>query len=187
MLNLSLIAPDSPRPLLREEYDRMVDLGFFEDERVELLDGMVVQMSPQGPQHAWVIMCLNALLVEGLGRRAHVRPQLPFAASDISEPEPDLMVVEPGLGPEAHPSAALLVVEVAQTSQRKDRLLKGRIYATAGVPEVWLVDLVAGTLSVLTEPDGQGYRLERRYMRGDTVAPAAFPDLVLRVEDFIPA
>lgn len=187
MLNLSLIAPDSPRPLLREEYDRMVELGFFEDERVELLDGMVVQMSPQGSQHAWVIRRLTGLLVRGLGARAELCPQLPFAASDSSEPEPDLMVVEPDLGPEAHPSSAFLVVEVAQTSQRKDRLLKARIYAAAGVPELWLIDLVAGTLSVLTEPDGQGYRNERRYGRGDTVAPTSFPDLVLRVEDFIPA
>ncbi|HVT06342.1 MAG TPA: Uma2 family endonuclease, partial [Polyangia bacterium] len=86
-----LVTTERLRPLRRVEYDRLVELGFFdEDEKIELLDGVIVQMTPQGLAHAAAIEVLTHQLVVALATRARVRVQLPFAASDISEPEPDL-------------------------------------------------------------------------------------------------
>src|SRR5262245_46967701 len=81
------------RPLRRAEYDQLVAQGAFKDEKIELLDGMLVPMSPQGVRHAWVIEILNELFVTALGRRARVRVQMPLALSELAEPEPDLAIV----------------------------------------------------------------------------------------------
>src|ERR1700674_406937 len=112
---------DKIRPLRRGEYDCLVRAGSFEGERLELLYGRLVTMSPQGERHAFSITRLTEILVRGLAGRAQVRVQLPFAASDISEPEPDLAVVVPGDYLDGHPRRALLVIEVAQASLEEDR------------------------------------------------------------------
>lgn len=180
------LVAEPTRPLRRVEYDRLVELGAFQDERIELLEGRLVVMSPQGAAHAWVVERLTELLVIALQRRARVRPQLPLALSDLSEPEPDLAVVEPGDDLAEHPSSALLVVEVAESSVRRDRDVKALLYAQGDVAEYWLVDLVEETVTV------HRGRLEGRYRdvssarRGDTVAPVAFPDVTLEVSDFLP-
>src|SRR5262245_36998247 len=112
-IDLELLAPQGLRPITRAEYDRMIDLGIFdEDERIELLHGMLVAMSPQGQRHAYVIRVLTELLVPALLGRAQVRIQLPLAASDDSEPEPDVSVVPVGDYLDDHPQGAHLVVEV---------------------------------------------------------------------------
>lgn len=96
MIDPSLLTPDRLRPLRRVEYDRLVEMGAFEGQRVELLYGMVVAMSPHGPPHDSSIEELNELLVRALAGRARVRIQFAFAASDGSEPEPDVAVVPKG-------------------------------------------------------------------------------------------
>jgi Uma2 family endonuclease len=181
------LEPERIRPLQRAEYDRMVELGFFgDDERVELLRGALVAMSPQGPVHAYVIERLNKLLIEAVGDRARVRPQAPFAASDLSEPEPDLAVYPPGHDVRTHPREALLVVEIADSSLRKDRGIKSEIYAEAAVPEYWIVDLVHEVVEVRTDPSNGRYaRLDVR-RRGERVALASLPDVVLAVAEFLP-
>ena len=83
------------RPLLREEYDRLVDMGAFKDEKVELLDGTIYYMSPQGEPHAWAVTLLGETLVTALKGRARVRVQMPITASETSAPEPDLALVRP--------------------------------------------------------------------------------------------
>lgn len=187
MLDVDLILPETPRPLRRVEYERLAELGFFGDERVELLHGVMVSRGPQGSRHAWVVQRLTNLLVRALAGRADVRPQLPLAASDDSEPEPDLAVVPLGTTPDAHPASALLVIEVADSSLRKDRLIKSRIYAAASVLEYWVVDLEGGELEVYTAPDHGEYRQIARHPRGATVSARAFCDIAVRVDDVIPA
>jgi len=183
MIRLQEIAPDRVRPLTRQEYDRMIELGLFdEDEKVELLRGTLVTVSPQGARHAEAISRLTEILAPAVVGRARLRVQLPLAVSDDSEPEPDIAVVARGSYRREHPGTALLVVEVAHSSARKDRALKAAIYAENGIPEYWLVDVGRGWVEVRTEPvDGRYQRVER-HGRKRTLAPRAFPDVVVPVE-----
>jgi Uma2 family endonuclease len=180
MLDPSLIAPEKVRPIKREEYDRMVEMGLFASERVELLYGALVQMTPQGSRHAHVLTQLAYRFIEGLGARAVVRVQMPLAVSDDSEPEPDLAVVKPGDYSEAHPATAHLVVEIADSSKHKDRVLKPGLYAAALVPEYWMIDVVERVVEVRTRPEKGRYkkltRVEKRKL-----GPKAFPDVKIDV------
>lgn len=144
------------------EYARMIEAGILgEDDRVELLEGVLVEMSPQGPPHARVITRLNQALVRGLPQEFIVLPQLPLTLGDYSEPEPDLAVVRASEGDSKthHPRSALLVIEVSGESLRKDRGIKGAIYAAAGVPHYWIVNVEAENVEVYGDPD----RAARRY------------------------
>lgn len=149
--------PDvSPRPFSVAEYHRMVDAGILtEDDRVELLEGVIVLMSPQKDPHGHAVEVLTDTLVPQVKGRLRVRPQLPLTVDDRSEPEPDLAVVPlPVPGSLAgNRRAALLVIEVAGESLRKDRLVKSRVYARAGVPEYWIVNLEDRCVKVLRDPD----------------------------------
>jgi Uma2 family endonuclease len=163
----------------------MVDEGFFEDERIELLDGVIIEMTPQGTRHAGTVQRLTDRLAALLGDRASLRVQLPFAASDTSEPEPDLAVVAPGDYDLTHPAQALLVIEVADSSLNKDRHVKAQIYAAAGVPEYWLVDVSTGVIEVRTQPAADGYAQIRSVRAGDRIVPCAWPDLEIAVSDIV--
>ena len=133
----------------------MIETGILdEDEHVELLEGEIVQMSPQEPPHARATSRLNRLFTRALGDEYVVRPQLPLTFPD-SEPEPDLAVVwtKDEDAPEGHPRTALLVIEVADSSARYDLVVKSRIYAKAGIPEYWLVLVRKRAIEVLRDPD----------------------------------
>lgn len=183
MLEPSLIHPEMPRPLKRSEYDRLVAMGAFEDERVELLYGTLVAMSPQDPGHTSPIGQLTMLLVPALVGRALVRVQSPLIACDESEPEPDVAIVPLGDYRAAHPEGAHLVIEVALSSAKKDRLVKAPLYAVSGVTEYWLVDVKAGCIEVYRDPSAEGYRLTTVHGPGDTIQVEAFPDVAIRVDD----
>ena len=134
----------------------MIEAGILdEDEHVELITGTLVAMTPQGSRHAVVIQRLTAALVRAVGDDLAVRPQLPLTLSEDSEPEPDLAVVRasdaPLEGP--HPGSALLVIEVAGDSLRLDRQSKRVLYAGAGIPEYWIVDLAEAAVEVHRDPD----------------------------------
>jgi Uma2 family endonuclease len=161
------------RPLRRAEYDRLVELGVFEGERVELLDGVLVTVSPQGSRHAAVVSRLTRMLVAAVGGRGVVRVQLPFAASDTSEPEPDVVIAPPAEDDyvTGHPSSALLVIEVAESSLAYDRR-KAAKYAAAGVPEYWIVDLDANAVEVHSAPDEGAYGNTRVARPGEVLVPA---------------
>jgi Uma2 family endonuclease len=181
------IAPEQLRRLTRAEYDRMVDLGMFENERVELLYGMLVTMSPQGAPHAEVTSVLTEHMLRCVGDRARVRAHSPLALGPDSEPEPDVAVVPAGDYSRAHPTTAHLVIEVADSSRDKDRQVKGRLYAAAGIPEFWLVDLVDDVVEVHRRPGGGAYGSVERHGRGATLAAEAFPDVQVAVADLLPA
>lgn len=160
-----------------------------EEDRVELLEGVIVAAPPQGPLHAAVLTDVLVEMIRCIGDRAVVRARMPFVAGERSVPEPDIAVV-PGRSldyRERHPDAALLVVEIADSSLPQDRLTKSRIYAAVGVPEYWIVNLRDRVLEVLTVPaPGDRIYLEaRRLERGQAVALSALPDVTVRVSDLI--
>ncbi|MBA3452282.1 MAG: Uma2 family endonuclease [Deltaproteobacteria bacterium] len=178
MLDLDDIKPDGPRPLSRREYDELVNLGVFENEKIELLRGMLVTMSPQGSPHARMIVWLTRRLIKALDDSWEVRPGLPYAASDDSEPEPDLLVTVADPTRPDHPSTALLLIEVSNSSLRKDRKIKLPIYAEAGVPEYWIIDVSAAgevSVAVYTEPTKDGYAKLVTLRDGDVLRPLHVP------------
>jgi Uma2 family endonuclease len=185
MLTPEQVAPDTLRPLRRHEYDALAVRGVFAGERLELLQGALVHMSPESPRHAAVVDELTMLLVPALKGRAKVRVRGPFAASNESEPQPDLAVVFPGKHTLEHPASAFLVIEVADTTLDKDRRLKSPLYAAAGVLEYWLVNLEEGVVEVHRAPADDGYRDAWRFSSGETISLAAFPDVLVRVRDFL--
>jgi Uma2 family endonuclease len=187
MLDPAQIAPGQIRPLRRAEYDKLVELGVFhEDERIELLCGFLVAMSPQGAPHAGIAAELTEILIERLGRRAQVRCGMPFAATEWSEPEPDIAVVPRRSYFDAHPERAHLIVEVSYSSLRLDRNVKRGIYAAAGVPEYWIVDVVDEVVELHSAPVDGEYTVIQRVERGGVLRPLEFPDVALAVDDLLP-
>jgi Uma2 family endonuclease len=134
----------------REAYVRMVEAGVFEDRRVELVDGVVYEMTPQLSPHASTVMQVQEILREAFSPGFSVRCQMPLDLGAASMPEPDLAVVR-GTARDfyaAHPTGAALVVEVADTSQHHDRRRKGRDYAEAGIEDYWIVNLARDVVEV---------------------------------------
>lgn len=184
MLDAAVIAPESIRPLSRAEYERLVALGCFEDERIELLEGTLVSMSPQGPRHVSILRRLTRLLVVAIGDRAEVQVQGPLALGDTSEPEPDLALVPPGCE-DVLPSHAFLVIEVADSSLDKDRRVKAPLYAAAGIPEYWIVNLADRVIEVHRDPRDGAYGNTASRAPGDTITLAAFADVCVAVADIL--
>lgn len=162
----------------------MAEADIFEpDDRVELIDGEVFELAPIGVRHAAAVMRLSHFLWGRIGDRAIVSVQCPIQVGEFSEPQPDLSVLRPRdnfyadhhpIPPDIH-----LVIEVADSSLRHDLVRKAPLYIAGGVPEVWVVDLVTDTLHVTR--GGPTVQLRA----GDSVAPAAFPDLVLEVTSIL--
>ena len=190
-MNVASSLPDlqgRQRRITVDEYHRMIAAGILgEDERVQLISGTLVAMTPQGGPHARVIQRLNRLLVRAVGDDLVVRPQLPLTLVDDSEPEPDLAVVQAGDAEsrERHPRTALLVVEVAGESLPLDRQAKAVLYARAGIPEYWIVNLAESTVEVRREPDtaSGSYRTKTVARGGDTLVAARVPGLSIGVAD----
>lgn len=167
-----------------DEYYRMGRGGVFgEDDRVELVDGQVVEMTPIGPGHAGCVTALAGLLARVVGDRAVVSVQNPLRLGECSEPQPDVAVLRPRADAyrTAHPGPGdtLLVIEVADTSLEYDRDIKLPLYAAAGVLEVWLVNLPADRIEVYRNPAGGRYADVATLSRGASLAPLAFPGLPL--------
>jgi Uma2 family endonuclease len=169
--------PDRIRPLRRVEYDTLVAAGLLEDCRVELLSGTLVAMTPQGPLHAEVVRRLANRLIRDLTEIVQVRVQSPLAVSDDSEPGPDLAVVQAADYRTAHPSTALLVIEVADTSLHKDRGIKAALYATVGVPEFWLVNLADRNVEIYRRPVAGRYEDVLRVDASGTLISVSLPTL----------
>ena len=176
------ILPETIRPIQRAEYERMVEIGLFEDERVELLEGFLISMSPIGPDHDEIVTRLNERFVQALGKHARVRPQCTFV-TESSAPQPDLAVVAPRDYRSGHPDDAYLVVEVARSSLKKDRGVKARVYARAGVAEYWVVNLVDSQVEAFREPGAKGYGRVDIYRSGDRIECEARPEILLDVTE----
>ena len=174
-----------------DEYHRMGEAGILnEDDRVELIRGDIVHMSPIGIRHAACVARLNALLMSRLGDRATLWPRNPLTIRPDSEPQPDIILLRyradfyAGVGLPG-PGDVALLVEIADTSLRYDRRTKGQLYAEAGVGEYWIVDLDGDAVEIYREPTGGAFRVTERVARGGTITPLAFPDTPLAVVDIL--
>jgi Uma2 family endonuclease len=191
MTDLTPSVPGEPTRIPAERYLGLVEAGVLsEDDRVELLEGVVVAMAPGNPPHDSGTTRASLALVRAVGERAVVRTQCSLVASGYSVPQPDVAVVPGTLADYdgAHPRSALLVVEVADTSLPQDRLSKSRIYAAAGIPEYWIVNLREHVLESMRDPDPATalYRAIRTCRRGERIELAALPGAVVAVEELLP-
>jgi len=184
-------APPMQRRLFTaEEYHRLGEAGILhEDDRVELVDGDIVLMTPIGTRHAACVDRLNVLLQRHLGDQAIVRVQGPVRLNPSSEPQPDITVLKPRADFYAglHPGGddILLAIEVADTSVRYDREVKGPLYARSGIAEFWLVDLLHETVEVFRQPGADRYESARVSKRGEQLPIRAIPDAILSVNDVL--
>jgi Uma2 family endonuclease len=179
----------------RLKYEQMVKKGAFDsDDRVELLDGLLVVSDPQGNLHAAAMAAAHLTLERAFGARYHVRVGSPVALDDISEPEPDLAVVpgRPWDYRQGHPSKPVLVVEVAETSLTRDRLLKGGLYARAGIADYWIINLLDSVIEVYRRPVrapsrryGWKFGSVRLLKKNAVLAPLAAPRARIRVAELL--
>jgi len=171
-----------------EEYHRMGEAGIFhEDDRVELIDGEVLRMSPIGWRHVWCVNAPTMLLARLARGRYVVSVQNPLVMSEHGEPQPDLVLVTdlpPGRLPT--PADVALVVEVADATLAYDRNIKLPRYAAAGVPEVWLPNLQNDTIEVHSERESERYRKTTHHRRGQRVISATLPGLAFDADEAIP-
>ncbi len=162
----------------------MVELGMFEGERIELIEGRIVTMAAMGAPHIGAINRLNMLLAAALKGRAVVQVQGPLALGS-SRPEPDLAVLALPDGPDALAETGHLAIEVADSSLAYDREVKIRMYGRHGFTEGWVVNLVEQQLEVHLRPSAVGFRERRLILPGERVALADFPDVELDVGEIL--
>ncbi|HEX3465463.1 MAG TPA: Uma2 family endonuclease [Candidatus Elarobacter sp.] len=172
-----------------EEFDLMVESGAFAEQHVELIDGRLIDMPPQGPPHDGTLTAFLTLFQRGFGRRVLVRIQMCLPVARTSEPVPDLALVrwEDGFYRDRHPRAeeTFAVVEVSFSSLTFDRNVKRRLYGAARIPEYWIVDVTQHRIVVNREPNDLGYASEEIRERGDSVSFEAFPDVVFSVTELV--
>ena len=174
-----------------DEYHRMIDAGILTtSDKVELLEGKIVQMSPQRPPHAGTTQRAFDYVKARLIDRSHVRMQLPITLS-TSEPEPDIAVVRssPDAYGNHHPTASdiFLLIEVAYTTLQIDRAEKAPIYARANIADYWILDVSNRLVYIFRNPSASGYESETILNQNATLAPLAFPDIEIPFSElFLP-
>jgi Uma2 family endonuclease len=173
-----------------DEYYKMLDTGILrEGERVELLDGDILQMSSMGARHAATVYRIDKILTRMFGDQAMVRGQLPLHVDKFSEPEPDIAVVRPRSDAyvTAHPTPddVLLLVEIADTTLEFDCEVKIPVYAIAQIQEVWIVDLTSDRFSIYQHPSGDGYQSMVHRARGDSISPKTRPDITVQISELL--
>jgi Uma2 family endonuclease len=176
------------RPISVEEYLRMAEVGILgEDERVELIRGEIVQMFAIGAPHSEAVDQLNRLLHRKTGDDVIVRVQNPIVLPGGSAPQPDLSLVRADYprGRLPHAADVLVVIEVADASLAYDRTVKLPLYAAAGIPEAWLLDLNAPRLERQTDPGPDGYQQIALAGRGKSLASTIAPTLTLSIDDVL--
>jgi Uma2 family endonuclease len=191
MTEFTPLQPSEPTRIPASQYLHLVEVGVLEeDDRVELLEGVIVAMAPPNPAHDAGTMRATYALMRVVGERATVRTQCSFVAGHWSVPEPDIAVVPGRVDDylEAHPTMAILLVEIADSSLKQDRLSKSRIYAAAGIPEYWIVNLRESVVEVMRDPDPATalYRDVRTVRSGDELELVALPSARLAVADLLP-
>ena len=178
------------RPLTVAEYHRMGDAGILtEDDRVELIEGELIALSPIGSEHSGTANTLTRLLVMAVGDRGVVAVGNPVQLDDLTEPQPDFAVLKPR--PDDYrsgtPRAAdvLLIIEVADSSLAYDRTIKRALYARHGIPEVWIINLRAGDVEVCRAPAGDAYASVAVVRRDGVLEPERLPGVSLPVATLV--
>lgn len=176
-----------------DDYYQLVEDGFLSEyDRVELIEGRIVEMAPIGDDHIAATIDLNSLFVSRLWGRADVSVQSPINLALHSEPEPDFALVRPVPGGrrkararKSTPADVFLVVEIANSSLSFDLGEKAAMYARHGIVELWVVDIPHDQLWVQRDPTPDGYTSVRTLQRGETVSPLAFPDVAFTVDEIL--
>lgn len=178
----------------KPEFHRLGELGFFRGQRVELLEGMIVVQSPQNPEHAFTTDRVTEILWGAFGRGFWVRMQLPLDLGQTSEPEPDVSVVVGNSSQfrSSHPTGAVLIVEVSDSTLSYDRRRKGSLYARAGIADYWIINLVKPQVEIYraplpdpTRPYGHRYSSRTNFTPPAFVTPLALPQTALAVADLL--
>lgn len=172
------------------DYHRMAEAGILkEDDRVELIEGEIIEMSPIGSRHAACVSKLNDVAMEQVGRNAIVRSQNPISIGEKDEPQPDIALLKrcADYYRDAHPTPAdiFLLIEVADSSLDYDRHTKARLYARAGIAEYVIADLINNRYEVYTEPESGEYKNVRIIRRGEIFTSGELPLLGLSVDDLL--
>jgi Uma2 family endonuclease len=189
------VAPAEPvdRRWTREEYYRLAEEGYFVGQRVELIEGRILEMPAQGLPHTQAVELVENYARDAFGKGYRYRVQMPFRSADGSDPEPDLAVVPgtPRDPADGHPRSAKLIVEVSDTTLRLDRR-KAKLYAASNIADYWIINLLNGTLEVhrdpVTNPSDATppYASVRVLSRDETIAPLAAPANPVKVADLLP-
>jgi Uma2 family endonuclease len=192
---MRLLDPPQVHQWTRDEYYKMAEAGLFEGKHVELIEGRIIEMSPMGSTHATGVSLAGDSLRSVIGHGLHIRSQMPLDLGDLSEPEPDIAVV---MGKardytNGHPKTAVLLVEVSESSLDYDRTEQASLYAAAGIPDYWVLNLIDRRLEVrrgpVPDPNelyGFGYRTVTILHEGDFVSPLAAPQTSIAVADLLP-
>lgn len=172
------------------QYHQMNAAGILtEDDRVELINGEIIEMSPIGRRHASCVNRLNSLLSQLLGKKVIVAVQNPITLDNFSEPQPDIALLKPreDFYESAHPqpSDIFLLIEVADSSFEYDRDIKIPLYAASGILEVWLVDILEQTITVYRQPTENGYSEIKTFQRGENLDILAFPEIKITVDSIL--
>ncbi|MFZ0547001.1 MAG: Uma2 family endonuclease, partial [Candidatus Promineifilaceae bacterium] len=186
LLRQMMITDTNRRLFTVEEYYRMAETGILTaDDRVELIKGEIVTMSPVGPKHASIVNRLTSLLNRQLAERAILSIQNPIHLSQYSEPEPDLAILQERADfyEDAHPEPedVLLVIEISDSSLAYDSAVKANLYAQAGIIELWIIDLNAQHITTYRKPTAEGYMTIERKDSGDILNISALSDIQLKV------
>jgi Uma2 family endonuclease len=173
----------------REEYERLAEEGFFQpEERVELVDGLIFEMTPQNSWHAAAIQAAQEVLHPLFRKDCSLRIQMPLALGLESEPEPDIAVVRGHWRDyrDSHPTTAVLVLEIADSTVFHDRERKSAIYARAGIPEYWVLNRPDTCLEVQRNPQDGRYQSRTILRPEDRISPLARPAASILVADLLP-
>jgi Uma2 family endonuclease len=173
------------------DYHKMADAGILrEGERVELIRGEIIRMSPIHPPHNGTIHRANRSLVRIVGDNAIVGVQGSIRLDEYDEPQPDLYLLRPKddfyASAHAGPADILLIIEIADSSLDYDRTTRLQLYAEAGIPEYWISDLQKECVMAYSEPAGNTYHTSRQFHRGETLAPKLLPECVVPVDTLLP-
>ena len=179
---MSAVVAGTRAKLSLKRFRSMIEAGILrDDERIELIEGELLNMAPIGAAHAWGVTQLSAFFMEALANSVHVWTQLPIVLPDWSQPQPDIALVrrKPGGYAQALPGPedVLLVIEVSDSSLAYDRGTKLPLYAKHSISETWIVDLQARCIEVYRQPGPKGYKRRLEFRGTDPVAPAAFPNV----------
>jgi Uma2 family endonuclease len=193
MTQAPIASPFLDLPLRRwtvEDYHRMIAAGVLTgDDRVELIRGQIITMAPQDPPHASNTSSFGNELVMIFAGIAWVRTQLPITLSDDSEPEPDIAIVRLTENryryQHPQPEDVFVIIEVADSTLSRDRGAKAQIYAQAGIPEYWIVDVKRQELIVLREPEGDQYLSEQVLNQTDTITLMSFPTILITLQNLL--
>jgi Uma2 family endonuclease len=171
-----------------EEYDRMIEFGVYtENDRIELLNGEILELMPKGPKHVYFNEKIADVLKEILGKDADVRSQNPIILDDFSEPEPDIVLAKPPRENylEKHPTASdiFLIMEISDTTLIYDRENKARAYSRNGIRQYLLLNLQNETIEEYREPGEDGYQFKRTLRKGDSLNLESFPEVEIKIDD----